>query len=70
MIGPGHNEYCKSNNLCAEGEGDCDVDSECQAGLKCGTDNCQGAAYSSNDDCCERGKLAMTFKFLRLVCNI
>jgi len=46
------------------GDGDCDVDSECAAGLKCGTDNCanyrpsggwpvdSGDDWDTTDDCC------------------
>ena len=35
------------------GEGDCDRDSHCASGLKCGVDNCEGrTGYVSTDDCC------------------
>ena len=41
----GHLDYCRDVGPCAEGEGDCDSDSECQSGLTCvqvtGTDTCQ-----------------------------
>ena len=37
--------YCRDFGPCDEGEGDCDIDSECQSGLTCvqvpGTDTCQ-----------------------------
>jgi len=37
----------------AEGDGDCDRDSDCQPGLKCGVDNCDvGSVFTSSDDCC------------------
>ena len=48
------NEQCCSNGgvgFCAEGEGDCDADSECQGDLVCGNDNC---AWGNGDDCCEK----------------
>ena len=31
---------CSSSNRCIEDKGDCDHDSECKEGLKCGTDTC------------------------------
>ena len=34
----------------ALGDGDCDQDSDCQAGLRCGEDNC--AQFDDTDDCC------------------
>jgi hypothetical protein len=41
----GHLDYCRACGPCAEGQGDCDSDSECQDGLTCpdvpGTDTCQ-----------------------------
>ena len=43
---------CSQASLCAEGEGDCDEDSECEGSLVCGTDNC--AAGSTFLDCCEQ----------------
>jgi len=45
---------CSSTNKCGLGEGDCDRDDDCKAGLKCGEDNCKdfhnGAMYAA--DCC------------------
>jgi len=38
---------------CGKGEGDCDFDSDCQDGLVCGMDNCQGDGFDKIDDCCE-----------------
>ena len=32
------------------GEGDCDYDSECMAGLKCGTDNCLAISLFLGND--------------------
>jgi hypothetical protein len=41
----GHLDYCKDCGPCAEAEGDCDSDSECEPGLTCvqvtGPDTCQ-----------------------------
>ena len=34
----GHWSFCSNTNLCGNGEGDCDRDSHCQAGLKCVND--------------------------------
>lgn len=45
-------EFCRPGCECAEGEGDCDLDEDCQAGLECGID--EGAAYGlywSTDVC-------------------
>ena len=33
-------DKCTTSNLCGVGEGDCDSDEECTAGLKCGSNNC------------------------------
>jgi len=46
-------EDCCRGKKCAEGEGDCDEDSECAEGLVCGTSNC-GAGFPSHYDCCEK----------------
>ena len=44
------------DNKCGEGEGDCDVDSDCFDGLKCANslNNCPTSGYewNSGDDCC------------------
>ena len=50
---------------CGENEGDCDNDSHCKAGLKCGTDNCP-SSFPSSYDCCYKGILyyASQFRFL------
>ena len=41
----------KKAEKCGENEGDCDKDSHCKAGLKCGNDNCP-SGFPSNYDCC------------------
>ena len=49
---------CSSNNHCWEGEGDCDLNTDCARGLFCGVDNCQGKEWegmSHHYDCCVRG---------------
>ena len=38
-----------TNNLCEEGEGDCDSDDQCKGDLVCGEDNC---SLDSKKDCC------------------
>ncbi len=38
------------------GEGDCDWDSQCARGLRCGSGNCYrgaGSPFEADDDCCE-----------------
>ena len=48
----GHGGY-----KCGLGEGDCDRNSDCAEGLRCGEDNCpQGGHFERNDDCCETPK--------------
>ena len=51
----GNNSCCTTNNLCSEGEGDCDSDADCAGAAVCGTDNC-GAGWmaqpGAQDDCC------------------
>ena len=41
----------KKLGKCGENEGDCDYDSHCKAGLKCGSDNCP-SGFPSYYDCC------------------
>jgi len=45
---------CSRNKPCGVGQGDCDGAHECQAGLKCGLDNCRdfNARAHSLADCC------------------
>ena len=48
--------WCKPDNKCGHGEGDCDNDDECQDGLVCGTDNCRAisgiSGLNAKKDCC------------------
>jgi len=46
--------YCSSTNKCDEGQGDCDADSHCAAGLKCGQNNCKEFHPNAlgDTDCC------------------
>jgi len=46
--------YCRTNRKCSVGQGDCDIDRECAAGLTCGIDNCRDfhPNAASNTDCC------------------
>jgi len=45
---------CTTASPCSEGQGDCDIDSECAAGLKCGDNNCKDFRNEAknNADCC------------------
>ena len=47
-------DCCTKSNPCNKGEGDCDKDSECASGLKCGTDNCRdfNSNAAADFDCC------------------
>ena len=53
---------CTNSEPCDVGGGDCDVDSHCMAGLKCGNNNCKrdfsssGSDWSTAADCCEDNK--------------
>ena len=45
-------ECCSVAAPCANNEGDCDDESECQGDLICGQNNCP-APFHSGADCCE-----------------
>ena len=46
--------FCSSSAPCSLGQGDCDRDSHCQAGLVCGNNNCRDyhASAQAAADCC------------------
>ena len=45
-------EFCSSSYPCGEGQGDCDSDADCNAGLKC-SDNCPSLlGFDPAVDCC------------------
>ncbi|MBX2798883.1 MAG: M4 family metallopeptidase [Myxococcales bacterium] len=54
-LSPGDYAYCLSSECgpCAEGEGDCDNDSECASGLICATDVGANYGWNSDVDVCE-----------------
>ena len=57
---------------CGENEGDCDNDSHCKAGLKCGTDNCP-SGFPSIYDCCYNASgsgMAYNASWIDLVSNV
>ena len=55
---PGGWSYCSAACPCSAGNGDCDNDRECQAGLRC-VDNVGGNyGWSGNVDVCERPEAA------------
>ena len=59
----GASSCCIPGIPCREGEGDCDVDLDCEQGLLCGHNNCpkkSGFSWDVADDCCYKpsnGKL-------------
>ena len=67
-----HTDYgcCSRDNRCGIGMGDCDDDSHCIPGLKCGRDNCwsdfrigNGFNWDFLADCCY-GKIAIPVMIL------
>ena len=48
----GHHAYCTPESPCGEYEGDCDTDSDCQTGLRCGQSSCRSYFYKYKRDCC------------------
>ena len=58
----GGDDCCNNEYPCGVGEGDCDYDSDCEEGLKCGTNNCKKclgenlgvdcSKFQPDDDCC------------------
>ena len=46
---------CSPASPCAQGEGDCDDDTDCEGALLCGNDNC--ASGTTGMDCCENGNI-------------
>ena len=52
-----NNGCCTETNPCEEGDGDCDLDSQCSGDLVCGIDNCnlEGLSrFNSRHDCCKK----------------
>jgi len=51
---PFPNNYCSRSNRCEHGEGDCDSNAECKAGLICGKNNCKDFDVRAHRyaDCC------------------
>ena len=49
-------DCCSSFHKCDLNQGDCDDDSDCKSGLKCGKDNCSSDFPSANYDCCYNPK--------------
>ena len=74
--GPGNADWacCSETNKCGEGLGDCDSDSQCEEGLKCGKDNCHdyGTFPSSSYDCCFKpsGKVSITNSLILTSSNL
>ena len=51
-------DCCSTEHKCGIGKGDCDKDADCEAGLKCGVNNCDNDFPSYHYDCCfNPGKL-------------
>ena len=53
-VSNGVDSCCTDEKLCGEGEGDCDKDSHCKDGLRCGNNNCpqEEGTFQTTDDCC------------------
>merc|ERR1711899_689026 len=57
---------CTNSEPCDVGGGDCDSDSHCMAGLKCGNNNCKrdfsssGSNWARSADCCETAPTTTT----------
>ena len=48
-------ECCQQNYPCDEGEGHCNLDSECKNGLICGRHNCDTKKFPSKGTrCCQK----------------
>ena len=56
---------CSTFHKCDENQGDCDYDSHCKRGLKCGDNNCP-LEFPSNYDCCfnPKGKYVFYLHYL------
>ena len=52
-VAPNDDKSCCNNKAekCGENEGNCDKDSHCKPGLKCGMGNCPNG-FPSDYDCC------------------
>ena len=49
----GHDNFCTFDQPCGIDQGDCDFDSQCSSGLKCGDNNCPAAlGFENGTDCC------------------
>ena len=47
-------QCCTKEEKCSIGEGDCDLDDDCQEGLICGVDNCDSGFPGTEYDCCQQ----------------
>ena len=53
LLNVGDMNFCTENDTCAENEGGCYTDSDCQSGLKCGTNNCPPSlGFDPKINCC------------------
>merc|ERR1711915_750415 len=74
---PGQDSCCNPSNKCGLGGGDCDTDHDCEAGLKCGNNNCRefNPNAEADCDCCYSPKKQVPLKALEIdgkkyYCNI
>ena len=51
------------NGECGEGEGDCDDDDGCAAGLLCGTNNCPADMPSTHNCCYRPSKISISIQY-------
>ena len=49
----GDENFCSTQNICQEDEGDCDLNTECSGNLFCGYNNCPDEVwFDLETDCC------------------
>ena len=69
----GASSCCIPGIPCREGEGDCDVDLDCEQGLLCGHNNCpkkSGFSWDIADDCCYKPSNGKLNGYMNILMNI
>ena len=65
MICNGGDKCCECR-LCFSSKGNCENDDQCSGSLRCGTRNCVGGTFDTNDNCCEEGKCCFRYVCFQL----